>query len=65
MKDVCIESCGDRKVFYDVYVMVRLEEHLLQILPTVRGSMVSTAGRDFSTYSGGAQPFALDDKGGE
>ena len=43
MKDVCIESFGDRKVFYDVYVMVRLVEHLLQILPTVRGSMVSTA----------------------
>ena len=63
MKDVCIESFGDRKVFYDVYVIVCLEEYLLQILPTVRGSMVST--ENFSIYSGGAQPFALDDKGGE
>ena len=42
--DVCIESFGDRKAFHDVYVLVPLEEHLLQILPTVRGSMVSTAG---------------------
>ena len=44
MTDVCIESFGDTKVFYDVYFMVRLEEHLLQILPTVKGSMVSIAG---------------------
>ena len=35
----------------------------LQILPTVRGSIVST--ENFSIYSGEAQPFALDDKGGE
>jgi hypothetical protein len=43
---------------------ILLQEHLfLQILPTVRGSMVST--ENFSKYSGGAQPFALDDKGGE
>jgi len=26
--DVCIESFSDRKVIYDVYVMVLLEEHL-------------------------------------
>lgn len=47
MKDVCIESFGDRKVFYDVYVMVRLEEHLLHILPTIRGSIVIIAGQRF------------------
>jgi len=45
--------------------MVRLEEHLLQILPIVRGSMVSTAGQRFQHVLRGAQPFALDDKGGE
>ena len=55
--DVCIESFDDRKVFYDVYVMVLLEEHLLQILPTVRGSMVSTAGQRFQHVLRGSTTF--------
>jgi len=41
---------GDRKVFYDVYVLDLLEEHLLQILPIVRGSMKSTIQQEQSFH---------------
>jgi len=44
--------------------MVLLEEHLLQILPTVRGSIVSTAGQNFSACTQGEpNPLPLMTKG--
>ena len=46
--------------------MVLREEHLFADLSYKSGGAWSTQqNRDFNMYSGGAQPFALDDKGGE
>ena len=46
--------------------MVLLEEHLFADLAYKSwGAWSAQRSRDFSMYSGGAQPFALDDKGGE
>ena len=64
--DVCIEYFDDRKVFYDVCVMFLLEEHLFAELAYKSGGAWSAQQSiDFNMYSGGAQPFALDNKGGE